>query len=66
MEVILNGQSCVVPESSSVRDVMRAQGNDVAYVAVAVNDHVIPRSQHGEVHLQPGDRIEIVHAVGGG
>lgn len=66
MDVVLNGHSCTIPESSSVRDVVRAQSAELAHVAVAVNDHVVPRSQHGEMRLQPGDRIEIVHAVGGG
>jgi Sulfur transfer protein involved in thiamine biosynthesis len=26
----------------------------------------VPRSQYGERRLQPGDRLEIVHAIGGG
>jgi len=35
-------------------------------IAVAVNATVIPRSEWGRVALQPGDRVEIVHAVAGG
>lgn len=66
MDVVLNGQSHTVPDASSVHDVVRVQCADLAHVAVAVNDCVIPRSQHGAVRLQPGDRIEIVQAVGGG
>lgn len=66
MDVVLNGHSCTIPESSSVRDVVCAHSADLLHVAVAVNNHVVPRSQHGAVRLQPGDRIEIVHAVGGG
>jgi sulfur carrier protein ThiS len=26
----------------------------------------VPRSRHGELELQAGDRVEIVHALGGG
>lgn len=66
MNVVLNGQPHRIPENTAVSEIVRAQGNASAHVAVAVNDHVVPRSQHGAVRVQPGDRIEIVQAVGGG
>lgn len=34
--------------------------------AIAVNDKVVPRSQHEIFHISDGDRIEIITAVGGG
>jgi sulfur carrier protein len=35
-------------------------------IAMEVNLEIVPRSTY-EIHaLQPGDRIEVVHAVGGG
>jgi sulfur carrier protein len=35
-------------------------------VAVAVNERVVPRSQHAVLALADGDRVEVVHAVAGG
>ncbi len=35
-------------------------------IAVEINQEVIPRSQHSQWRLQPGDRVEIVRAIGGG
>jgi len=35
-------------------------------LAVEVNEDVIPRSQHPVHALREGDRVEIVHAIGGG
>ena len=35
-------------------------------LAVEVNEEVVPRSEHGEYCLRDGDRVEIVHAIGGG
>lgn len=35
-------------------------------IAVELNEDILPRSQHGETRLADGDRIEIVHAIGGG
>ncbi len=66
MDITLNGEPCQLPDHFTIRDLMRKQFNDPAYVAVAVNQQVIPRSQHPEITLQPGDRVEIVQAVGGG
>ncbi len=35
-------------------------------VAVERNGEIVPKSRHAETPLAPGDRIEIVVAVGGG
>ena len=35
-------------------------------VAVAINAEVIPRSSFGSAVIREGDRVEVIHAVGGG
>ncbi|MGV8409398.1 sulfur carrier protein ThiS, partial [Pseudomonas aeruginosa] len=35
-------------------------------VAVELNLDIVPRSQHASTALKDGDRVEIVHAIGGG
>lgn len=35
-------------------------------IAVEHNGNIAPRSQHATIVLQANDRIEIVHAIGGG
>jgi sulfur carrier protein len=35
-------------------------------LAIEKNGEIVPRSQFPEVHLQDGDKLEIVGAVGGG
>ena len=35
-------------------------------VAVAINGDVVPRSSFDERKIQDGDRVEVIHAVGGG
>jgi sulfur carrier protein len=35
-------------------------------IAVEVNEELIPRSRFESHVIQPGDRVEIIHAVGGG
>jgi sulfur carrier protein len=33
---------------------------------VEVNEELVPRSRFEAHRLEPGDRVEIIHAVGGG
>jgi len=35
-------------------------------LAVEVNLEIVPRSGHLSRELRPGDRVEVVHAIGGG
>lgn len=35
-------------------------------VAIELNGEIAPRSQHSAITLNENDRIEIVHAIGGG
>lgn len=35
-------------------------------LAIEVNGELVPRSEHAAFRLSPGDRVEIVQAIGGG
>ena len=35
-------------------------------VAVELNREIVPRDRWSQTHLKDGDRLEIVHFVGGG
>lgn len=64
--ILLNGEAHQVAASISVGDLLDAQGYAQRKVAVEVNREIVPRSQHAQRILREGDRIEIVHAIGGG
>ncbi len=66
MDIQLNGQPQALPDQSTVATLLHQQGLAERRVAVEVNGEIIPRSQHASRVLQAGDRIEIVHALGGG
>ena len=66
MEIQLNGQRRVVEAGSSLSDLLRSEGLAERRVAVEVNGEIVPRGLHPTQRLQTGDRIEIVHALGGG
>ncbi len=63
--VTVNGSPIELDESSTVADLLRrleTQGP----CAVEVNRRVVPRREHAEHRLEPGDLVEIVTLVGGG
>lgn len=66
MEIQLNGEPRPVDAGTTVLALLDDAGLAGRRVAVEVNGTIIPRSRHGEHLLHPGDRVEIVHALGGG
>lgn len=55
-----------VPQNSTLQDLVEQLQLTGKRIAVEVNLEIVPRSQHSGYQLQPGDRVEIVHAIGGG
>ena len=51
---------------AEVKALLQAEGLQERRVAVEVNGEIVPRSRHAEWALVAGDRVEIVHALGGG
>ena len=66
MEILLNGERRQFPSPMTVATLVEALGYAGKRIAVERNGEIVPRSQHAEVSLADGDRLEIVVAVGGG
>ncbi len=66
MEIVLNGEPRALADVSTVLELLQAEGLGERRVAVEVNGEIVPRSRHAQHRLGPGDRVEIVHALGGG
>ena len=66
MDIQLNGQPRQVDSTSTLASLLRDEGLAERRVAVELNGEIIPRSQHASQVLREGDRVEIVHALGGG
>jgi sulfur carrier protein len=66
MHILLNGQPRTIPDGSSLRDLLIAEGLHERRLAIEVNLDIIARAQHVEYRLKAGDRVEIVQAIGGG
>ncbi len=66
MEIFLNGEPREVAPNYTVAQLIADQGLVGRRLAVEVNLEIVPRSTHAEYRLQAGDKVEIVHAIGGG
>ena len=66
MNVIVNGQDQVLANSTTIADLLEAMELTGKRLAVEVNDEIVPRGNHATHTLSDNDKIEIVHAIGGG
>jgi thiamine biosynthesis protein ThiS len=67
MRLTINGEDRAFESPLSVvADLVSALGLDARKVAVERNLEIVPRSTYAMVALTDGDRIEIVHFIGGG
>ena len=67
MTLTINGKTLTVPDAIfKVSDLLTHLGLDKKVTIVEVNHEIIDKSMHAEQKLTNGDRVEIVHFVGGG
>ena len=64
--ITVNGEAREVPAPATVADLLQRIGLDTRKVAVERNLEIVPKSAYGATALADGDRIEIVHFIGGG
>ena len=66
MQIVLNGEPRALTPGVSVSGLLADLGIDARKVAVERNLEIVPKSTFEATLLAEGDRIEIVHFIGGG
>jgi thiamine biosynthesis protein ThiS len=66
MKLEINGNSRDFPGPLSIQGLFQQLGIKPDRVAVELNRTIVPREQWDKTALSEGDRLEIVHFVGGG
>jgi sulfur carrier protein len=66
MLIVLNGDSVETADGSTVETLLQRLGISRERVAVELNADIVPKGNYEKQLLSDGDRIEIVHFVGGG
>ncbi len=66
VNITLNGEARHLNGVLSVRDLLTSLGLDPKKIAVERNLEIVPRSNYDDIDVEDGDRLEIVHFIGGG
>ena len=66
LEIFINGVPRRLETPMTVALLLERDGLTGKRLAVEKNGEIVPKSRHADTPLAPGDRLEIVVAVGGG
>ena len=65
-ELTINGKSVTLEPGTTVSKFLASKGLQERLVVVELNESILPRDDYASTVLATGDRVEIVHFVGGG
>jgi sulfur carrier protein len=66
MQIVLNGAATEFPRDLTARELVERLALTGKRIAMEVNGEILPRSTYAERRINEGDKVEIIHAVGGG
>ncbi|QDV61871.1 Sulfur carrier protein ThiS [Crateriforma conspicua] len=66
IHLTVNGEPTTVEKAMSVRQLLNTVDVPPNYLAVEVNEEVVPREDYDNHVVNDGDRVEVVTLVGGG
>jgi sulfur carrier protein len=66
MLLIINGEERTFGDLPNLAALVEALGIKSDRVAVELNRDIVPRARWNDTPLKSGDRLEVVHFVGGG
>lgn len=66
MRIELNGEPFDCESGATLLSLIRARGFEPERVAAELNGEIARRADFGATVLSAGDRVELVHFVGGG
>jgi sulfur carrier protein len=66
MKLVINGEERVFDQVRTLAELVESMGLKPDRVAVEHNRGIVPRAEWAQTSVQDGDRLEVVHFVGGG
>ena len=66
MQITVNGEARELETAVTITGLLNLLGLPNGKIAVERNLEIVPQSTYDEIVLADGDRIEIVHFIGGG
>ena len=66
MRITVNGEERHLDTGTTLGELIAALGIGEKVMAAAVNMEIVKKERWGEQRLEEGDRVELLHFVGGG
>jgi thiazole synthase len=66
MRLTINGEVRDLATAATVQQLLAALELDARKIAIELNREIVPRSAYDQTALNDGDKVEIVHFIGGG
>jgi sulfur carrier protein len=66
MQIQINGAAHEIADDTTMNQLVEMLDLQGKRFAIEVNEELVPRSTFSEYRLSPGDRVEVVQAIGGG
>ena len=66
MKITVNQKLLVLDDKISLERLLVNLAVTTKYMAVEVNEIIIPKSEYSKYQLKNGDVVEVINAVGGG
>ncbi len=66
MQITLNGEDRTIKAGTTLQQLVATLGPDPRGIAIERNLEIVPKSEHENVVLEDGDKLEVVQFVGGG
>jgi sulfur carrier protein len=66
VQIKVNGETREMPDGALLKDLVASLNLAAERIAIELNQEVVRRGEWANTELREGDRVEIVHFVGGG
>ena len=66
IKIKVNGKVKIVLNNSKLSDLIKNLNIPIKKVAIELNQEIIDKKRTSNIKLKKGDKIEIVHFIGGG
>jgi thiamine biosynthesis protein ThiS len=66
MNIFVNQKKIIISKESTIINILADLDVEDKYLAVEINETILPKSEYDKYIIQENDKIEIINAIGGG
>jgi sulfur carrier protein len=66
MNIFVNQKKIIISKESTIISILTNLDIEDKYLAIEVNETILPKSEYDKYIIQENDKIEIINAIGGG